>query len=615
MMRSEEDLIPYSPGRLEGSPVLVLAPHPDDEVFGCGGAIVQLLGTGADVQLVVLTDGAAQGDPGVRRAEALEAAGRLGLEEPDFWELADRSLRPDDSDLADRLRDLMTELAPQLILVPSPAEFHPDHRAVALLVYGLVQSTTAGGELHDALQSTRIATYEVSAVLRPNLLVDVSAEWETALSAAEAYASQLEAHPYIEVMDGIARSRCLTLPAGVRRAEAFHVVDPRYVRTHSAAEWAAAQGPSAGLEEAGEAVPLDVIVRTRNRPHLLREALASIRAQLHPAHRVIVVNDGGESVVGLCSSDENDLDLELVEFEESRGRSAAAQAGLECATTTHVVFLDDDDLMYPDHLLVLGKAVARGVSVPYVDAVQGLWRMTDSGDLDQVSRHRTFGGDLDPSRFELVNHIPLPCVAIPRELALELGGFDPELELYEDWDLLLRLVKRSPLVYIPKVTCEYRMIEGSGEITAANPPGSPGQLAALEGIWKRHGLLKDGGKLASAVMSLVGARDQASEQARIRDEQLMEARGTNSGLEAELKRVRAEGERLAIKNEELKQQLVELEAARNAFKVEAERLGGEVERFGGEVERLEAVLEMITNSRTWRLREFIRGIVGHPRQK
>jgi LmbE family N-acetylglucosaminyl deacetylase len=601
MMRSEEDLVPYSPGRLDGSPVLVLAPHPDDEVFGCGGAVVQSLRAGADVRLVILTDGAAQGDPDIRRAEALEASVRLGLEEPEFWGLADRSLEPDDAELADRVRALLVEFAPRLILLPSPAEIHPDHRAVAVLVYSLIQSATPGGELHDALQSTRLATYEVSAVLRPNLLVDVSAEWETVLAAAEAYASQLEVHPYIEVMDGMARSRRLTLPGGVRRAEAYHVVDPRYVRTHSAAEWAAAQGASAGLEAAGEAAALDVVVRTQNRPHLLREALDSIKAQLHSALKVIVVNDGGESVAELCSPDEHGLDLELVEFEDSRGRAAAAQAGLECASASHVVFLDDDDLMYPDHLLVLAKAVAHGVTAPYVDAVQGLWRMTDGGDLEQVSRHRTFGGDFDQARFELVNHIPLPCVAIPRELSLELGGFDAELEMYEDWDLLLRLVARTPLVHIPRVTCEYRMIEGSGGITGANPPGSPGQLSALEGMWRRHGLLDDGSKLAAAVMSLISARDRASEEARIRDEELVEARGGRGGLEAELHRVRSEGERLAIKNEELKLRIGELEAARDGFKAEAERLG--------------AVVEMITNSRTWRLKEFLNSLLGRSQRR
>ena len=60
--------------------------------------------------------------------------------------------------------------------------------------------------------------------------------------------------------------------------------------------------------------------------------------------------------------------------------------------------------------------------------------------------------------------------------------------------------------------------------------------------------------------------------------------------------------------EERRQQLIEFEAARNAFKTEAERLGGEVER-------LEAVLEMITNSRTWRLKEFLSSLLGRSRQR
>jgi hypothetical protein len=252
--------------------------------------------------------------------------------------------------------------------------------------------------------------------------------------------------------------------------------------------------------------------------------------------------------------------------------------------------------MYPDHLLVLGKAVARGVAAPYVDAVQGLWRMTDEGGLEQLARHRTFGGEFDRARFELVNHIPFPCVAFPRQLSLELGGFDPELDMYEDWDLLLRIVRRTPLVYIPRVTCEYRVIEGSGGITTANPPASEGQLAALEAMWKRHGLLDDAAKLASAVMSLVAARDRAMEEARVRGESLVEAHGAKSGLEAELARVRAEGERLAIKKEELKQRFVQVETGRQELQAEVERLNG--------------VLEMITGSRTWRLKEFLRGLLG-----
>ncbi len=608
MMRSEKELIPYTAGQLEGSPVLVLAPHPDDEVFGCGGALVQTIRNGTPVRVVVLTDGEAQGDAETRRAEAREAADRLGLASPEFWGIADRSLRPTDPEVAARLRELLTEFSPGLLLIPSPAEIHPDHRSVALMVYGLMQSAAPGSDLYDALQATRLATYEVSAVLRPNALVDVSAEWETVVSAADAYESQLEHHPYTEVMEGMAKARRLTLPKDVLWAEAYFVVDPRYIRTHSTAEWAAAQGPIAGLESTADADSLDVVVRTRDRAHLLREALGSIQNQLSPPSKVIIVNDGGESVQNLCSSLVGSLEIELVELEESRGRSAAAQLGLERATASHVVFLDDDDLMYPDHLLVLGQATARGMTAPYVDAAQSSWRMSGDGALEPVTRHRTFGGEFDEARFGLVNHIPLSCIALPREMAVAVGGFDPELDLYEDWDLLLRLAQKTQLTYVPRVTCEYRVIEGAGAITGSNPPGSPGQLAALETIWRRHGLLEDGRQLATAVMSLVAARDQALEWARVSDEELLEARGTVGGLEAELLRVRNEGLRLARKVEEAKEQMVVLEADRDRL----ETARGE---FEVEVARLNGLLETIYGSRTWKLHEFIESLRGRSRSK
>ena len=109
-MREETELVPYAAGRLDGSPLLVLAPHPDDEIFGCGGVLAQAKGSGVEVHVVILTDGSAQGEAETRRAEAVEAARRLGLPEPTFWGLTDRTLRPDDDDLLNRLRALVQEV-------------------------------------------------------------------------------------------------------------------------------------------------------------------------------------------------------------------------------------------------------------------------------------------------------------------------------------------------------------------------------------------------------------------------------------------------------------------------------------------------------------------------
>ncbi len=598
-MREETELIPYAVGRLDGSPLLVLAPHPDDEVFGCGGVLVQAVAAGCEVHLVILTDGAAQGDAETRHAEAVEAARRLGVPEPRFLGLPDRSLRPDDGELRARLEALLLEVEPHVVLVPSPAEIHPDHRALAMALYCLLQESSPGSELHGAVGATRLAAYEVSAVLRPNLLVDVTAEWEDVLAAARAYASQLERIPYLEVLEALAVSRRLTLPSTVRRAEAYHLVDMRYVRTHAASEWAAAQGPSTALEDATGAADIDVVVRTRNRPHLLRDALGSLRTQRHTPQRLVVVNDGGVSVADVCAA--SGLDVDLIQYEQARGRSAAAQTGLERCTASHVVFLDDDDLFFPEHLLVLGQAVARGVTVPYTDAVQGLWATTRDGTLEPVGRHRTFGGSFDLERLRLINHIPLPTVALPRELALEVGGFDPELDLYEDWDLLLRIAERTPFVRVPRVTCEYRVIHEAGSITAASPPGSRAQVEALAALWRRHGLLERPASMGEAVMALVAERDRAAEQARVAEETMLELRGTCDGMRAEMARLdvhRAEAEALG-------QRLAASERARAELAEVVDERDRQIEALRAEVARLAGILEQIYASKTWKVHELM----------
>ncbi len=242
-MRPEHDLVPYIPGELPGDPILVLAPHPDDEVMGCGGFLARASDEGREIHVIILTDGAAQGEPEERRAESLEAARRLGLSEPVFAGFEDRGLEHDRPELTEAIRHALERTDPRLLLVPSPAEVHPDHRAVALAAYHLLSDPEV--PVRDDLE---LVSFEVSAVLRPNLLLDVGAVWSRVRHAVEAFASQLEVHPYLEILEGIATARRLTLGRSVERAEAFFSVPLAFVRSHTASEWASWQGPSAHLE-------------------------------------------------------------------------------------------------------------------------------------------------------------------------------------------------------------------------------------------------------------------------------------------------------------------------------------------------------------------------------
>ncbi|MCD4749772.1 MAG: PIG-L family deacetylase, partial [Thermoanaerobaculales bacterium] len=242
-MRQEAELVPYVTTRLAGSPLLVLAPHPDDEVFGCGAVLLEAVRSHAENHVVIITDGDAQGDPEARRGESREAARRMGSSEPEFWAFRDRSLLPSDPRLLDRLRRKIDEVKPELLLAPSPAEMHPDHRALALATYRVLRACPPGS-LHPEF---RLAAYEVSAFLRPNVLIDLTADWAQLVHAAEAFGSQNTVRPYLEVLDAVTTVHRLTLPAETTRAAAYHLSDHQFIIDNSATQWASQLGPSAGL--------------------------------------------------------------------------------------------------------------------------------------------------------------------------------------------------------------------------------------------------------------------------------------------------------------------------------------------------------------------------------
>jgi LmbE family N-acetylglucosaminyl deacetylase len=130
-------------------PLLVVAPHPDDETLGCGVAIMRTKDIGQRVKVVVVTDGQASHHSAqvtrdqlikLRQDEAIAACERMGLSADDvvFLNLPDgEAAAHHDRGLAALDREIAT-FAPGLILYPSALDSHPDHRAAARMVEQLV---------------------------------------------------------------------------------------------------------------------------------------------------------------------------------------------------------------------------------------------------------------------------------------------------------------------------------------------------------------------------------------------------------------------------------------------------------------------------------------------
>ena len=112
MALPESEAIPYEPHDLRGERLLVLAPHPDDEVIGCGGLIALHVREGRQVRVVVVTDGAEAGNATVREEESRRALRLLGNIQCDFLGFHDRRLAEESDALKNRMREILIDFKP-----------------------------------------------------------------------------------------------------------------------------------------------------------------------------------------------------------------------------------------------------------------------------------------------------------------------------------------------------------------------------------------------------------------------------------------------------------------------------------------------------------------------
>jgi len=616
----ESEAIPYEAQDLRGERLLVLSPHPDDEVIGCGGLIALHVQEGRTVRVIVATDGAQAGEAKIREEESRAALALLGGASVEFLRFPDRRLREHAAELKQRLRAALLEFLPDLIAVPNPAEIHPDHIALSCAFCELIQSDET---LFARLAVTRVAFYEVSAPARPNCLVDISAVAESKYTAIAMHASQLVFRDYVAYARGLNTYRSMTLPPDVRFTEAYWTTPLPSLRTMPVSQIRAAAGAPV-VEVEHEPLPVSVIVRTKDRPALLRDAIRSIRGTGYPSE-VVIVNDGG--------AEPQLEEAKIINHPSSLGRSEAMNAGVRAARSAFIAFLDDDDLYYPEHLAALTGAAhtASHHAAWYTEAVSAFVRMGGSGKYETYARMRIFGQDFDRELLLVDNYIPLPTLLMRRDTFLDSGGFDPAFDLFEDWDFLIRLSQRATLAHVPRVTCEIRHIEGAGSITLESPEGSQRFREAKLQVWKKHASMID-----ETVMADVFERQKR--RIGMLHSSLVESDGSQSQLRRDVDRLQREkstllGEMQALyerineismrishlegANEEVHKALAAAEEDRHeqSLRLQDTRAAlAEKERTNGalfaETARLQSLLDLIYQSKTWKLHSIVEKMKG-----
>ncbi|MCU1346704.1 MAG: hypothetical protein JWL70_2970, partial [Acidimicrobiia bacterium] len=223
------------------------------------------------------------------------------------------------------------------------------------------------------------------------------------------------------------------------------------------------------------------VVRTFNRPNHLLRALSSLAAQTISTFEVIVVNDAGLDPSPLIEPFMHDMPIRLITLPANGGPAAAANAGLHAGRARLALLHDDDDTVLPNHLeLLLGHAVASQqpvlVHCPPIVLIETPERQQISSDVPYTERPGL-------EQWELKNQLTSNGVLFDRQLAIDLGGFDTSLDIFEDWDLWLRLAERSTLQFSPQPTARRHIASGRPAlIDRAGPNITPHLLA----VYGRH---------------------------------------------------------------------------------------------------------------------------------
>jgi len=199
---------------------------------------------------------------------------------------------------------------------------------------------------------------------------------------------------------------------------------------------------------------ISVVIPNYNYGRYLAETIESVLAQTYTPVEVIFIDDG---------STDDSLTIAqrypiTVLAQPNQGVSAARNNAAECATGEYVLFLDSDDLLYPDSLDVLQNALLS--AGPKTGFAYG--QLQYFGEKDTVFKSQPF----DPKALSQANYIQTSAL-IRLQAFRDVGGFDRGFDVREDWELFIRLWHAGwNGIYLPRPVIRYRKHRPKAQVRA-----------------------------------------------------------------------------------------------------------------------------------------------------
>lgn len=214
--------------------VLVIAPHPDDDILGVGGTIHKRSCRGDDVHVCIVTKGCPprfeESLVEAGRKEEREAAKYLGAKSVTFIDYKAAMLDSEPIvNLNDTLTGVVLSVQPDDVYIPFYGDVHKDHKIVAdaamVAVRPKVGSTVKRVYAYEVISETGWDFQTPHNLFSPNVFEDITYHLEAKLEALRMFKSQIQEFPNArstEAVRSLAKYRGATV--GLRAAEAFSII-------------------------------------------------------------------------------------------------------------------------------------------------------------------------------------------------------------------------------------------------------------------------------------------------------------------------------------------------------------------------------------------------------
>lgn len=207
-------------------------------------------------------------------------------------------------------------------------------------------------------------------------------------------------------------------------------------------------------------VTVSAVVPIYNSEKTIAKCLDSILSQIENVDEIIIIDDGSVDkslsiVREVLKSINNGINIILIE-QENVGPSAARNKGISLATSSHVAFLDSDDIWYPDH----------------IKRVKTFFQENDNFKIvatKYLGAPISYVGEIFFNKMLFKNYFLTPCVVIYKDLFVEVGGFNEEMSFAEDYFLWLNIISQNRgylLDYIGAANVDNKKVFGQNGLSS-----------------------------------------------------------------------------------------------------------------------------------------------------